>query len=450
MIEKIKKIIFGEKEKKHEYSPTGNPFNEGSTGTEIYSGYYAEEYLTSLRNGADRAKEYDKMRRSSSQVQMLLSSMKNPIKSCVWDIHPAEQDNVEYAKHAALIHRAFFSDMKCGWPKFLNESLTLAEFGHSVFERTHRVIFNDPELGTYITINDLSWRSPKTIERWNFNKCSELESISQNAFGDLGKMVDIPACNLIIFTLNMEGSDYQGQSMLRACYGNWFRQNIYMKLNAIGIEKFAIPTPIATIPKGLEGSPQKVFFEEALEKYTTHQSNYLMKPEGFEIQLNTNTYDPQKVEVSIDNEDKRMSKAFLANFLELGQGSGSYALSNDLSDFFLSALDYIATDIIADKLNQTIVKELIDLNFPGVTKYPKIVASGVSDKAGKELSDILNSLAGSKVIIPDDKLEDEVRQRFGLPERSMEGQRDSQPQLPTQQFGLSEKFRFLNRKRYKK
>lgn len=447
VIKKIKNFLFSEKK---EHGSIVNGFNEGTSGTEIYSGYFNEEYLDALRNGVDRAKEYDKMRKSTPQVKMLLSSVKNPIKSCVWDIHPAEQDNLQYKLHAELCKKILFENLKYGWAKFLSETLTTIEFGHSVFERTHKVIFDDPDFGTYISINDLSWRSPKTIERWNFNKCGELESITQYAFGDLGKMVDIKSCNLVIFTLDMEGMDYQGQSMLRPCYGNYFRQNIYLKLNAIGIEKFAIPTPVATIPKGFEGSPQKGFFEEALEKYTTHQSNYLMKPEGWEIELNTNTYDPQKVEVSIDNEDKRMSKAFLANFLELGQGSGSYALSNDLSDFFLSGLNYIANDVIADKINNTIIKEIIDLNFPAVKKYPKLVASGVSDKAGKELSEILSSLAGSKVIIPDDRLEDEVRQRFNLPERSDIGQRNAQPQIPTQQFGLSEKFRFLKSKRIKK
>ena len=84
-------------------------------------------------------------------------------------------------------------------------------------------------------------------------------------------------------------------------------------------------------------------FVNVLENYTTHQKSYLIKPEGWGLELQTNTYDPQKVEASIENEDKRMVKAFLANFLELGMsGTGAYALSNDLSDFFLSGIEYIA------------------------------------------------------------------------------------------------------------
>lgn len=446
MINRIKSFFFTEE--KPEHGSVTNSFNQGTSGTENYSGYYAEEYLHKLRDKA-RATEYDKMRRSDSQVKMLLSCIKNPIKSAKWKVAPAEQDNPEYEKHAKLVEKALFQDMRTHWKKFINESLTMLEFGHAVFERTHKVVKFDPELGTYISIKDLSWRSPKTIERWDLHTegdCKgELKSIAQYAYGDLGVLIDIKACNLIVFVLDMEGSDYQGTSILRACYGNYFKKNNYSKINAIGIEKFAVPTPIGTIPPGQENSEAKDTFEQVLRKYTSHQCNYIIKPEGFNIDWNNNTYDPQKVEVSIDNEDKRMAKAILANFLELGQGSGSYALSNDLSDFFLSSIKYIAEAEIAETLNKTIVKEIIDLNFPGVKKYPKLIPYGIDDKAGKEFAEIISMLTEKKIIIADDVLEKDIRKRYDLPEKSDQGVRE---QAPSQtQFGLSEKIRIANYKR---
>lgn len=443
MIKKIKSFIFGEE--KQEYKSTFNLTNQGKTGTEIYSGYYDEEYLHGLK-GRERADVYDKMRRSDSQIQMLLACLKNPIKSCNWEVDPAEMNNPEYQKHADLVKRILFTDIECGWEKFLNEALTFLEFGHAVFERTHKLVKNDEEFGTYISINNLSWRSPKTLERWNLTKDGKLKTLTQYSFGDLEAQVDMDACHLLVFVLNQEGSDYQGIPILRACYGNYFRKNNYLKLNAIGIEKFAVPTPIATIPSGLEASKEKGALEEALQRYTTHQSNYVILPEGFSIIFNNNVYDPQKVEVSIDNEDKRMSKAILANFLELGQGSGSYALSNDLSDFFLSSLEYIAKNMIAKHLEKTLIKEIIDLNYPGVKKYPKLKPVGINDKAGKELAEILSMFVEKKIITADDKLEDSMRKRYSLPERSNEGVREQNP-APA---GISFSERFKINKRYYK
>jgi hypothetical protein len=265
------------------------------------------------------------------------------------------------------------------------------------------------------------------------------------AFGEVGRQVTIPAKYLLLFTLNREGSNYEGISALRPCYGNWWRKNNFNKINAIGIEKFAVPTPIATIPQGRQASTQYSKLITALEKYTTHQSNYLIKPEGFDIDLRTNTYDPSKVETSIENEDKRMVKAFLANFLELGMsGSGAYALSNDLSDFFLTGLQFLANEI-ADQINKNLIPELVKMNFGPRDKYPTLKFSGISDKAGKELADILNVLTNAQILTPDDKLEKHLRKRLGITEMSEDGQRIKS--TPIMDMSLSEKFHALKRTR---
>lgn len=112
-----------------------------------------------------------------------------------------------------------------------------------------------------------------------------------------------------------------------------------------------------------------------------------------------------------------MVKAFLANFLELGMsgGGGSYALSNDISDFFLSGLDGIA-DLICEQINLVLIPSLIKMNRGPRAAYPTLSASGISDKAGKELAEIFNLLATAGYVSPSDEPTREVvRQRFGLP-----------------------------------
>ena len=425
----------------------------GSTGTEIYAGYFDEDYLEALKNN-ERAQVFDKMRRSDPQVMMCLSAVKNPIKSAAVEVH-AGGDDFFYKNDARLIEKILFESMATPFPRFLAEALTMIEFGYSMFEVTHKNFINQPIrdsegtkiLDSYTGIKNISWRSPKTIERWNVShETGDLESVDQIAYGELGRNVTIPAKYLLLFTLNREGSNYEGISALRPCYGNWWRKNNFNKINAIGIEKFAVPTPIATIPQGKQASTQYAKLITALEKYTTHQSNYLIKPEGFDINLSTNTYDPSKVEVSIENEDKRMVKAFLANFLELGMsGTGAYALSNDLSDFFLTGLEFMANEI-ADQINKNLIPELVKMNFGPRDKYPTLKFSGISDKAGKELADILSVLTNSQILTPDDNLEKHLRKRLGVTEMSDEGQRKP---LPPSGPGmtLSEKFDLVRKAR---
>lgn len=279
-------------------------------------------------------------------------------------------------------------------------------------------------LNSYVGLKKLGWRSPKTIETWNFNLEKEFESITQQADGDLDSYVTIPKEFLSMIAIEQEGDDHEGISMLRPCYGNYFRKNVYLKLNAIGIEK-SMPIPTAEVPAGHENSEQFSELINVLQSFTTHQKNYITYPAGWNVNLSNGTaYDPSKVEMSIDNEDRRMAKAFLANFLELGMGGsgGAYALSNDLSDFFLSGLMFIA-NIIKEDIDE-LLKELTILNFGEQDKYPTIEFSGIEDKAGEEFAKILEMMIRNKVIVPDDNLEDHIRNRIGITPKSDEGIRD--------------------------
>lgn len=412
----------------------------GSMGTEIYAGYPREEYLHELY-GKDRAKIFDKMRRSDTQVAMLLRSIVNPIKSAVWEMEPAS-DDPEDQRRSDLIEHILFKDMSKvgGFPRFVEEALTSPLYGHAVFEKTYKLVFDHPQFGTYHGVKGLDLISAKTIYRWNVDQDGKLISVTQIAIGDMHRYVDIPAQFLMIFSNDMEGANYEGISLLRACYGNWLRKNMMLKLNIIGIEKFAVPTPVATIPSGKQSTEQYTNLITALEVYTSGQANYLTIPEDYKLDFSNRTqYDPAKVDSAIDAEDRRMAKAFLANFLELGMNNrGSFGMSEDLSDFFLSGIEHIASGV-SEQVNTNLIPEICNLNFADQRPFPKLKHSGITDKAGKELADVLSVLAGAQVLVPDDPLEENVRKRYNLPKKSDLGRRDAPPkdesQVPSAGFG---------------
>lgn len=439
MVNFFKKIF--KKEKQLEEPASGQMLNTqqiGSSGTTLYSGYIYEDYLNDM-TGKERSEIYDKMAISDYNISMCLNAIINPIKSATWEV-VAGEDSDEARKDADLIRHILFKDMDKPFDSFLNEALSFVKDGFSIAEIIHKVVINHPEFKNYIGIKNLAWRSQKTIESWDIDKASEeLKSVKQICYGDIGKTIDIPAEFLLIFNNNAKGANYEGVSFLRACYGNWKRKNMYLKLNAAGIEKFSIPTPTVEVPVGKEETIEFSNLINVLQSYTSHQQNYLTYPVGWNVKLNANNgFDPSKVEMSIDSEDKRMTKAFLANFLELGMnGSGAYALSNDLSDFFLSGIQHIANEI-CKKINSKLIPSLIKLNFGERASYPQLKVSNIADKAGKELADILSVAANANIIIPDDQLEDHFRNRFNLPQRSQEGQRTKAPVIPNA-FSLTDK-----------
>lgn len=401
-----------------------NPAARGASGTSIYGGYIQEEYLTELQGYAGAVK-YDEMRRSDSQLKMCLKAVTDSIKSATFDVEPGTEDEIGQMI-ADFVEYILFEGMDDTFNQFLGEALTMVPFGYSLHEMIDKVVVNHPEWGTHNAIKALAWRSQKTIHRFNIDPATgKLMTVTQYAYGDMQKMVDMNAENLLIFSLDREGANYEGISMLRTCYGNYFRKDFYLKMNAIGIERFAVPTPTVDVPAGAQGTDQYAALIEALEIYTTHQANYLTKPKDWVMTFNNGIYDPEKVEKSVDAEDRRMVKSFLANFLELGSGSsgGAYALSNDLSDFFLNGIKHVAGQVV-EGLNKIVIPRMVKMNFGPQACYPTLKVSGIDDKIGAEFATMLKDLASSKYIKPDDQLEEHLRKRMGLPKVSLIGQRE--------------------------
>ena len=400
----------------------------GTPGTTIFAGYYSEEYLDALQ-GRDRADEYDKMRRQDGRIKMCLGAVMNPIRGGKWEVDPAGQEP-DFKTHKEFVEHALFKDLK--WKQFISEVLTAIMHGYSLFEVTHKVVRGHKKFGDYIGIQELGYRSQRTIERWNLDKQGRLQSVTQMAYGDLDSSVDMPGDFLLVFTIEQEGANYEGISLLRPAYGAFFRKALYLKLMAIGIEKTAVPTPKAKIPSGWQGnSEQYEKLVEILEAYTSHQNNYVIYPDGVEIDFSQTEFDADGVIKAIEMEDGQMVVAFLANFLLLGQsgGAGSYALSQDLSDFFLAGIEYIV-DLICEKINQELIPSLIKMKYGPQEAYPILKASGITEKAGKEFGELLKALSDGRYIVPDDSLEAHLRKRLNLPAISEEGKRpppSSQP-----------------------
>jgi hypothetical protein len=282
----------------------------------------------------------------------------------------------------------------------------------------HNVVIGHKKFGTFNGLAQLGFRSQKTLDFWRLNKeTGKLEGIDQVVQSDIGKSCFIPGQFLLVMTLNQEGDNYEGISALRPVYGPYVRKNLYQRLSAIGIEKYAIGTPIGKMPEGKDtSSPDYQEFQKVLRSYTSHETAFVIVPNGYEIEINRGDFDASKIKEIILMENTEMVNAFVANFLSLGlNGSGgSFSLGTDLSDFFLSGIQAYA-NIITGCLNRKLIPDLIKMNFGEQESYPKIKCSGINDKAGKELADIISVLAGAQALKPDAKLEDFLRKSYDLP-----------------------------------
>ena len=101
------------------------------------------------------------------------------------------------------------------------------------------------------------------------------------------------------------------------------------------------------------------------------------------------------------------------------QAVGSFALSSDKTKLFSMAVGAYL-DIICEAFNNKAIPALLDLNgdhFNGITAYPTLEHGDVEDADTEKLAAFIKDMTGVGVIIPDDAIEDFVREAGGLPER---------------------------------
>lgn len=386
----------------------------GNSGTQIFGGYYSEDYLSSIR-GRQGAKKWDEMRRSDGAIAMILNAIMNPIKAANWGFEPYEQDD-EFKKHADFIESVLKEQID--FEQFIHEALTVIPFGFVVFEVVHNVVQNHPDFGTFNGIESLGFRAQKTIENWILEeKTGKIKGINQYTYSDLGGNQFIPGEFLLVISHSKEGDNYEGISALRPILGSFMRKDLYLKLAAIGVEKYAVGTPVGTVPKGKEKSTEFNEFKNVLAAYTSHQSAFITVPEGWKIDIQKGDFDAAKIKELLTFENTEMATAFVANFLVLGMhgGGGAYALGSNLGEFFTTGIQSYA-NLVCQAVNKKLLPDLIKLNFGPQKGYPRLTCTGISDKAGKEFAETMKFLADGRLIDPDMPLKEFIRKQYKLPD----------------------------------
>ena len=386
----------------------------GKSGTLITANNIDNEYLAELQG--NKAQDiFDKMIRSDSQIRKVYHAVNNPIKSAKWDIEAASTDQADL-EVAAKIRHILFDNIQEGWKNKLEEILEFPWKGHAVFEVVHKNI-TDSDFGSYTGLAGIYYRDQRTLEFWKFVD-DKLDSINQIQSGDSAVNVWMPASTLLIFYNEKKGND-NGYPFCRMVYGNYKRKLLYKQLQAIGIERAALPVPTLKVPREVSPSSDEwKLAEDQLKSFSQAETSYFMYPEGYELILNaTNSFDPSKVQSAIKAENEEIVGSLVAMFLEMGIGgnSGNQAGTEVSASFFKDGIIYLA-DKLAETINLGLIKQLVKLNYgDAVKKYPKLTHAGITDQAGKDLMEIVTGYTNAGVISRDEGLEDYVRKQHNLP-----------------------------------
>ncbi len=382
----------------------------GSSGTSNIKGVITgEDYIPSL-SGNSALIKYDEMRKSDGVVKAAVMACELPIRAANWYVAPASDDPKD-VEVADFVSQCLFENMTITWDDFLRQALLMLPFGFSVFEKVFQSVkFNGKDM---IGWRKFAPRLQKTIQKWETQEGQD--GITQMSY--LGaETVSIPIEKLLIFTYQKEGDNWLGISVLRSAYRPWFWKNHIEKIHAIAFERQGLGIPYGKLPASFTQKDRDKM-EGMLKNIRANQQQYAILKDGWEMgfmDMKAGTLmDPSE---TVRRYNREILISVLAQFLDLGSGqTGSRALSADHSSTFHNNLTAVAKTV-QDVMNKYAIKQLVDLNYT-VAKYPTLEYSYIGLPRYKEVSEALSQLIAQGAVIPDEKLEDHLRQLMSLPKR---------------------------------
>lgn len=394
------------------------PSELGTSGTVIFAGDFATDINSEFNDRISKLDKLEKMEQTDSVGRALHLVTTLPVRSIKWWVEPASE-SAEDKKIAESITWNLTEGMTLGFDAFLREALTCVSRGFSVFEKVFETNDSKDFAGT-IKWRKFGFRAQRSIYKWGLDDNGGLEKIRQQVTeGQLSIDVLIPVEKLLVFTYQKEGSNYEGNSLFRACWRDYYYKDALQRIEAIGLERFWIGLPWIKLPKTATTSDKTKAFD-IVTKVRGDEAAGLVTAQDWEFDILRVATEGGAMGDTISRYARNMFLSGLAQFLALGdKATGSWALSRDQSTFFLFSLNALANTVIADTLNKHAIPQLVKMNWPGVTKFPKMKHDDIEQIDLTSFAENVAKFVSSGVLTtPDAEIEADVRKMLGLPDMS--------------------------------
>lgn len=406
----------------------------GRIGQRRYGGMIYEEFLRELR-GKKGIEVYSEMADNDDVVGAILFAIEMLVRQTDWNVEPGGSTAKD--KEAAEFVESCMHDMQDTWIDTISEILSFLTYGWSFHEIVYkRRMGNTKNAKTKSKYNDglIGWqklpiRAQETLFQWEYDEEDNLLGMTQMPPPNYN-IYTIPLTKALLFRTKSRKNNPEGRSVLRNAYRSWYFKRRIQEIEGIGIERDLAGLPVMHAPEGVDiwdetiedNTKMKAGLEAMVRSIRRDEMEGVVLPHGIELELlssgGTRQFDTNAI---INRYDTRIAMTVLADFIFLGhQQAGSWALSSDKTELFAIAIGAFL-DIICETFNSQGIPALIDINgqhFAGITDYPKMTHGDIEDVDITKLSAFIKDMTGIGVLVPDDGLEDYVRQVAHLPERT--------------------------------
>lgn len=171
----------------------------------------------------------------------------------------------------------------------LPEALLYFDFGFMLFEKIYDVSDHPDHKGLYY-FSKLKSRLPDSVQRWITHPDWEEPGVEQYGYRhDKWINAKIPGWKLFRLTMDQEGDNYQGISMLRSAYKPWHFKSALEKIGAIAAERNTVGIPTLKRTEANAGAStgtnEKNQNADILKNVRAGKSAYLDLPFGLDFEF---------------------------------------------------------------------------------------------------------------------------------------------------------------------
>lgn len=406
----------------------------GRIGQKRYGGTFYEEFLRDLR-GKRGIETYREMSENDDTVGAILFAVEMLIRQASWRVEPAGDTSKD--REAAEFIESCMDDMQDTWTDTISEILSFLPYGWSFHEIVYkRRMGRTRNIKTRSKYNDglIGWRklpirAQETLYEWEYDDEDNLIAMTQMPPPNYG-LLTIPLDKALLFRTKNRKGNPEGRSILRNAYRSWYFKRRIQEYEGIGIERDLAGLPVMTAPENVNiwdnDDPDMVRIRTGMENMVksirVDELAGVVLPNGYALELlNSGGSKQFDTNAIIKRYDTSIAMTVLADFILLGHEQvGSFALSSDKTELFSMAIGAYL-DIICEVFNSQGIPRLIDINgehFSGITDYPSLTHGDVESEDITKVSAFIRDMTGIGVLVPDDSLEDYVREVGNLPKRT--------------------------------
>ena len=379
----------------------------------------------------------DKMMRDP-HVRKSIQYITEPLRAASWTFEPASSSNLD-REVADFCSYVFLESLN--WDRVLTNVLKYKIHGFSLFEVTDDVKPIPTERfplhrggGQGVVVTGMHHRPAQTVKYWHQSKArpDQLEAFTQWVIGSDGEESGfrrIPADRILRFTEAQEGANFEGLPTLRSAYGAWKCRLQLMIIQMIRAERQGVGLPTIRLPEGATDediAPAQTILAEM----RAHEKGYLILPDGYEFTWETTDGgEADALQNAIESCSRDIAYNVGAGFMLLGltTGSGSYALAQSQRGQYELSLEgtarFVADTMTLGADGWSPVERLVAMNYGNDVALPRLKIDNMPTRDWSKILPVINQLAVTGVIVPDEDLEAFCRSVLRLPAADLDSSR---------------------------